>query len=165
LIVLAHGCFDLLHIGHVKYLESAKTLGNRLIVTITADKYISKGPGRPLFDENLRLEMIQSLKCVDHAEIVYDATAVPAILKHKPDFYVKGPDYKQIDARLELEKQAVESYGGRLIVITPDVVFSSTEIMTGEMLRLKRQQIEYDCTKSNQISNILYAVNKGVNAQ
>lgn len=135
MLILCHGCFDLLHLGHVQYLQAAKSLGHFLIVTITADKYINKGPGRPLFNELHRQEMLQALKCVDLCEVLYEPTAVSAILKHKPDIYVKGIDYEAGDktGRLDLEREAVESYGGRLLIIKSKDQFSSTEIMTGRM--------------------------------
>lgn len=154
MVILAHGCFDLLHIGHVKLLQSAKSLGNKLIVTITADQYISKGLGRPLFNELERLEMIQALKCVDHAEILYEPTAVTGILKYKPDIYIKGQDYaRKHDANLELERQAVESYGGRLIILKIQPVYSSTEVMTGKLLRDKIQANQYELARHNPLAD------------
>lgn len=128
MLVLCHGCFDLLHIGHLRYLEYAKSLGTRLIVTVTADQYVKKGPGRPLFNEADRLSMIKALKCVDHAEINYHPTALEAIFIHRPDIYCKGQDYQQPTPELELERQAVEKCGGKLLIATTPK-WSSTEIM------------------------------------
>ncbi len=128
MLIQCHGCFDLLHIGHIRYLEYAKSLGTRLIVTITADQYVNKGPGRPLFNEADRLAMIKALKCVDHAEINHHPTALEAIFIHRPDIYCKGIDYQQSTPELELERQAVESYGGKLLIATTPK-WSSTEIM------------------------------------
>ncbi|MCR4308103.1 MAG: adenylyltransferase/cytidyltransferase family protein [Candidatus Berkelbacteria bacterium] len=137
--ILTHGCFDLLHIGHIKYLEKARELGTFLIVTITADRYITKGKGRPLFHETLRKHALESLRCVDYVEIVNDLTAIPAIKQFKPDIYAKGKDYADNpDPTLELERQAVELIGGKLVIVDPGIQYSSTEIMTGRMLDTAR---------------------------
>ena len=74
-IVLAHGTFDLVHVGHIKHLKFAKKFGEKLIVSITADKYVKKGHGRPYFKEIFRKEMLESLEFVDHVFIVNDASA------------------------------------------------------------------------------------------
>ena len=133
--ILAHGCFDLLHIGHIKYLEKARELGTFLIVTITSDRHITKGHGRPLFSQDLRKHALESLKCVDHVEIIDDPTAIPAILKFKPDIYAKGKDYAHNpDLTLAKERQAVELIGGNLVIVDPGIQYSSTEIMTGSLL-------------------------------
>ena len=135
MLVLAHGCFDLFHIGHLKYLQAARTLGDRLIVTLTADEFITKGPGRPLFHVQHRKQMLEALKIVDKVEVIEDTTAIPGILAFQPDIYAKGKDYLDSDdENLELEKQTVESYGGKLVILETER-WSSTEIMTGEMLR------------------------------
>jgi rfaE bifunctional protein nucleotidyltransferase chain/domain len=92
-LVLAHGCFDLLHLGHVRYLEEARNLGDRLVVSVTSDRYASKAPGRPAFTAAQRAEMLGALKCVDEVIINDYPTAVPVIERLRPEFYVKGPDY------------------------------------------------------------------------
>ncbi|HJS81326.1 MAG TPA: adenylyltransferase/cytidyltransferase family protein [Nitrososphaera sp.] len=133
--ILCHGCFDLLHIGHIKYLEKARELGDFLIVTLTADRHINKGIGRPLFPETLRKHAVESLKCVDYVEIINDPTAIPAIMQFKPDIYAKGKDYAHNpDPILEQERQAVELIGGKLVIVDPGIQYSSTEIMTGRLL-------------------------------
>src|SRR3990167_2131420 len=68
-IVHCHGCFDLMHIGHIKYFQSAKRMGDMLVVTVTPDEFVDKGPGRPVFNENLRAEAIAALECVDYVAI------------------------------------------------------------------------------------------------
>jgi rfaE bifunctional protein nucleotidyltransferase chain/domain len=135
MLILCHGCFDLFHIGHLKYLEAAKSLGDRLIVTLTSDEFITKGPGRPLFKAEQRKQMLEALKIVDKVEIIDDSTAIPAILAYQPDIYAKGMDYlNSEDQTLELERQTVESYGGKLVILETER-WSSTEIMTGETLK------------------------------
>ena len=93
-VVLCHGVFDLLHIGHIKHFEEAKTFGDVLIVTITPDSFINKGPNRPAFNEHLRLEALQALECVDYISINKWKTATQTIRTIKPHIYCKGPDYK-----------------------------------------------------------------------
>ena len=94
-IVLCHGVFDLLHVGHIKHFKEAKSFGDILIVTLTPDKFVNKGPSRPAFNEKLRLEAIAALDAVDFVSLNTSATAVVPIQKLKPDVYCKGPDYKK----------------------------------------------------------------------
>ena len=93
-IVQCHGVFDLLHIGHIKHLHQAKTFGDVLIVTLTADQYVNKGPGKPYFSEYLRAEALSALSCVDYVVINHHPTAIEAISEIKPDYYVKGIEYQ-----------------------------------------------------------------------
>ena len=93
-IVLCHGTFDLLHIGHIRHLERAKLLGDILVVSITADQFVNKGPNRPLFNEQLRSEAIAALGFVDFVTINNNPISVQVIEALKPHFYVKGSDYK-----------------------------------------------------------------------
>src|SRR5271154_179830 len=86
-VVQAHGAFDLLHLGHVKHLESARAKGDVLIVTVTADKFVNKGPNRPVFTEILRAEMLAALEVVDWVAINYHYDAVSAILTIRPSYY------------------------------------------------------------------------------
>ena len=94
-IILCHGVFDLLHVGHIKHLEKAKELGDKLVVTITSDRYVNKGPGRPIFNQKLRSESIAALECVDYVAINDNKTAVEPIKIIKPNIYCKGKDYKE----------------------------------------------------------------------
>ena len=105
-IVLAHGSFDLFHYGHLKHLQKAKRYGDKLIVSLTSDEFIRKGPNRPIFKEKERLEIVKSLKFVDDAFISTEETAISSIKKIKPDFYVKGNDYK--DFKKDLSKNIIK---------------------------------------------------------
>lgn len=131
-VVMAHGVFDLLHMGHVRHLEEARGFGDMLIVSLTPDRFVNKGPGRPVFGEMMRAEMLAALANVDFVAINRDATAEPAIEAIQPDVYVKGPDY--VEASLDVtgkivdERRAVERYGGR-IAFTDDVTFSSSTLI------------------------------------
>jgi rfaE bifunctional protein nucleotidyltransferase chain/domain len=142
-IVLCHGVFDLVHLGHVKYFKTAKLKGDYLIVSVTADKFVNKGPGRPLFNENQRLEFLNELEIVDNIFLSNSESAEEIIEFIKPDFYVKGPDYKdnKLDKtkKIILEKKTVEKFGGK-IIYTDDVVFSSSEIINSNNLNLNNEQ-------------------------
>lgn len=131
-IAMCHGVFDLLHPGHLRHLARAKELADVLVVSITADRFVNKGPGRPAFTENLRAEALASLESVDFVMITPDATALPAISAIKPHFYVKGGDYVDEDTdvtgNIRRERELVESYGGEL-VHTDEIVFSSSELI------------------------------------
>lgn len=131
-IVLCHGVFDLLHIGHIRHFNEAKKLGDILIVSITADKWVNKGPNRPAFSQDLRAEAIASLQVVDFVYINHDESAVPAIEAIKPNLYVKGKDYADrpsaVGNKLSLEESTVKKYGGSL-VFTDDVQYSSSNLL------------------------------------
>jgi rfaE bifunctional protein nucleotidyltransferase chain/domain len=131
-VVLAHGVFDLVHMGHVRHLEAARREGDVLIVTITADAFVNKGPGRPIFTEVMRAEMLGALEYVDWVG-VNDAPSAENVLEViKPTVYVKGSDYENpeddITGRIVQEKDAVEKHGGRL-VFTKDITFSSSSLI------------------------------------
>ena len=131
-IVLCHGVFDLLHIGHIKHFEQAREHGDVLVVTLTQDRYVNKGPHRPAFSQALRAEMIASLACVDYVAINRWPTSEETIRLLKPHVYVKGSDYADPaddrSGKIVEERQAVESVGGR-IVFTGGVSFSSTQLI------------------------------------
>ena len=91
-----HGVFDILHIGHKRYFEEAKSFSDILIVSITTNKFVNKGPSRPIFDNNYRAEMIAALEIVDYVVLSDSETAVNVIKQIKPNFYVKGKDYKNL---------------------------------------------------------------------
>ena len=95
-IVLCHGVFDLLHVGHIKHLIKAKEFGDKLVVTITSDNYVNKGPGKPLFNQRLRTEAIAALEIVDYVAINDSLNAVKPIRLIKPNVYCKGKDYNNL---------------------------------------------------------------------
>ena len=88
-IVHCHGVFDLLHIGHIKHLEKARKLGDKLVVTLTSDRYVNKGPGRPVFNESLRCEAIAALDAVDYVAINDASTAINPIKTLRPNKKIK----------------------------------------------------------------------------
>lgn len=131
-VILCHGTFDLLHAGHMRHFQRAKDFGGELIVTLTADKHVMKGPGRPVFPDVLRAEMVASQECVSFVGIVDEPSANQAIEMIQPDFYVKGADYRNasedITGKIDKERQKVEQYGGEL-VFTDEITFSSSSIL------------------------------------
>ncbi len=131
-IVQCHGVFDLLHPGHIRHLESAREEGDVLIVTVTPDRYVGKGPGRPVFNQRLRAESIAAFQFVDYVAINEWPRATRAIKKLKPDVYVKGSDYTNkaddLTQGIYEEEEAVKSVGGRLH-FTDEITFSSTKLL------------------------------------
>ena len=131
-IVLCHGTFDLIHIGHLKHFNSAKKYGDILIVGITSDKFVYKGPGRPIFAEKNRALYLASFEVIDYVVINDFITSINLIKKLKPDYYCKGPDYKEnssdITGNIKKEIQALEKNNGK-IIYTNDEVFSSSKLI------------------------------------
>lgn len=134
-IVHCHGVFDLLHPGHINYFQTAKSQGDALVVTITADKYVNKGRGRPAYNQGIRAEVVASLECVDYVVINNQSDAVEIIKEFQPDVYAKGSEFDKgnITPALALEKQAVESYGGLMLFIkmypSEQSPFHSTQLL------------------------------------
>ena len=130
-IVHCHGCFDLMHPGHIKYFQAAKKMGDFLVVTVTPDIYVDKGPGRPIFAENLRTESIAALECVDFVAINKWPTAVETLKLLKPSIYVKGQEFENLEdktGKLQKELEAIKEVGAE-IGFTHEIVFSSTKLI------------------------------------
>lgn len=131
-VVLCHGVFDLLHVGHVRHLREAKRWGDVLVVTITPDDLVNKGPGRPTFPQDLRAEVIAALDDVDHVAINRWPTAAEAIQMLRPDVFAKGPDYvdaaKDLTGGISQEAEAARSVGG-VVRFTSDISYSSSHLI------------------------------------
>jgi rfaE bifunctional protein kinase chain/domain/rfaE bifunctional protein nucleotidyltransferase chain/domain len=131
-IVQAHGVFDLLHIGHIRHLQEAKSFGDVLVVSLTEDRHVNKGPHRPAFPEGLRAEAIAALDAVDFVTISRYPSAVEMIALIRPSVYVKGPDYREpaddVSGGILREENAVKAAGGA-IRITEDITFSSSTLI------------------------------------
>lgn len=145
-IALCHGVFDLVHPGHIRHLQSAKKMADVLVVTLTEDRFIRKGPGRPVFNERLRAETMAAIGVVDHVATSPWPTAIETIELIKPNFYIKGQDYRnrqqdRTGAIIE-EERAVERNGGEL-VFTNEVQFSSTKLLNDFFSVLSPDQREY----------------------
>ena len=132
-IVLANGCFDLLHVGHVRYLEAARAEGDILIVGLNGDKSVRaiKGEGRPLMPVAERAEILAALSVVDYIVVFDSPTAEPLIETLKPDVHAKGTDYTTDTVP---ERAAVEAQGGR-VAIVGDPKDHSTRDLIGEIRR------------------------------
>lgn len=134
-IVLCHGVFDLLHVGHIKHLKKAKSFGDKLVVTITADKFVDKGPGKPIFNQKLRAEAIAALEMVDFVAINENATAIKPIKLIKPNIYCKGKDYKNpkddVTGEIKNEQKEIKKFHGK-IIFTEEQTFSSSRLINSE---------------------------------
>ncbi len=130
-VVHCHGCFDIVHPGHIHHLESARALGDLLIVSVSSDANVNKGPDRPLIPDDLRAASLGALECVDAVYINPDPTAVELLGRLQPDIFVKGREYQtSADPRFLAERDAVTAAGGRVEFSSADVVYSSTSIIS-----------------------------------
>jgi rfaE bifunctional protein nucleotidyltransferase chain/domain len=130
-VVLCHGVFDPLHIGHIRYFKAAAAHGDVLVVTVTPDRFVNRGPNRPVFSEALRAEAIASLECVAYVAINTWPMATETIRLLKPSVYAKGADYKDASkdrtGGIILERDAVEAVGGE-IVFTDELTYSASNL-------------------------------------
>ena len=115
-VVLANGCFDLFHVGHVRYLAGAKGLGDLLVVGVNSDRQtrLLKGAGRPYIPEDERAEIVAALRCVDFVTIFDDPTVEDLIRTLRPDFHAKGTDYT---ADSVPEREIVRECGGKVAIV------------------------------------------------
>ena len=127
-LVFTNGCFDILHLGHVRYLREAKKLGDILIIGVNSDDSVTalKGPGRPYVSEMERAEILASLECVDFVTVFHELRPDNLIKLIRPDVHVKGGDYKVADLP---ERKVVEALGGKVVVIPPIRGRSTTNIV------------------------------------
>ena len=127
-IVLANGCFDILHAGHVRYLEGARALGDVLVVAINSDAQVArlKGEGRPILPERERAELVASLQAVDWVTIFEEPTVTELLLAIKPDIHAKGTDYAEETVP---ERDVVRSYGGRVAIVGDPKNHSTTDLI------------------------------------
>jgi len=135
-LVVTNGCFDILHLGHVIYLESARQYGDALLVGINGDEATRqlKGPGRPVNSEADRAAVLAALASVDGVCIFAEKAAIKFLSAAKPDIYVKGGDYT-LDTLNQDERRAVESAGGKIVII-PFVPGKSTTALLEKISRL-----------------------------
>jgi rfaE bifunctional protein nucleotidyltransferase chain/domain len=127
-IVMANGCFDILHVGHVRYLEGARLLGDVLVVAINADEQVRqlKGEGRPFVPERERAEIIAALRPVDFVTIFPERTVEALLRAIRPDVHAKGTDYTEESVP---ERDVVRSYGGRVCIVGDPKDHSSTKMV------------------------------------
>tara|TARA_B110000014_G_C20121680_1_gene594726 strand:+ start:134 stop:1657 length:1524 start_codon:yes stop_codon:yes gene_type:complete len=131
-IVLCHGVFDIIHSGHISYFNSSKKNGDILVVSVTPKKFVEKGFNRPLFNDIQRVSFLSNLSIIDYVVLNNTKNAEDVIKRVKPDFYCKGPDYKNlkqdITGQIKNETNLVKSYGGK-VIFTEDETFSSSKII------------------------------------
>ena len=131
-IVQCHGTFDLVHPGHIIHFEEAKSLGDILIVTITGEEFVNKGPGKPFFDDNLRAKTVANLESVDYVSIVPHSAAVEAIETVIPDIYCKGKEYENpavdVTANFHDDLKVVKKIGGKVAYLG-SITFSSSKLL------------------------------------
>ena len=144
-VVLCHGVFDLVHYGHIEHLKEANSLGDILVVSITASRFVNKGPGRPYFNDKQRLNFLESIEYVDYV-ILSEAVTVHEVVKAvRPDIYVKGKEYaaaeNDVTGNIEPEREIVEQYGGH-IHFTQGEVFSSTKLLNNFFGALPEDVVE-----------------------
>ncbi len=145
-VVLCHGVFDIVHLGHIRHFNQAKEQGDVLITSLTQDKYVKRGPGRPYFSDRLRAETLASLAMTDYVAIVDAPTATDFIRKVRPDIYAKGPDYKAKDkdvtGKILEEEEAIKAVGGRLF-FTDDITFSSSKLINDYLDAYPARTVKY----------------------
>ncbi|HNR87821.1 MAG TPA: adenylyltransferase/cytidyltransferase family protein [Spirochaetota bacterium] len=127
-VVLAEGCFDVLHVGHVRYLEDARRHGDLLIVSLNSDRTITelKGPGRPLVPEDERAEVIAALRCVDHVFIFDSSSSRELLAAVEPDIYAKGTDYTPEGL---IEREGLHEFRGRIVIVGDEKTHESTTMV------------------------------------
>lgn len=131
-VVLCHGVFDLVHPGHIIHFEQAKAMGDVLVVSVTSENFVRKGPGRPYFNDNLRMKFLGSISVIDYVMLSENDTVDDIVEIVEPDIYVKGEEYKKtkndITGKISEEQELVERHGGQLR-FTSGQVFSSTKLI------------------------------------
>ena len=142
-LVHCHGCFDIVHPGHIQHLQYARSLGDELLVTVSADSQVHKGVDRPLIPDDLRAMSLAALECVDWVYVNPHPTAVELLEEIQPDIYIKGKEYERNqDPRFLAERDAVIRHGGRVVFSSGEVVYSSTALINrwrgGKRLRMRR---------------------------
>jgi rfaE bifunctional protein nucleotidyltransferase chain/domain len=138
-IVFANGCFDVLHVGHVRYLEGAKALGDVLVVAVNSDEQVrqQKGEDRPLIPQDQRAEIVSALAAVDFVTIFDEPTVAELLLALKPDIHAKGTDYTEDTVP---ERDVVRSYGGRVAIAGDPKDHSSSEMIEKGSSQLQNRE-------------------------
>lgn len=145
-VVHCHGVFDLLHVGHIRHFQAARKFGDVLVVTVTPDKWVNKGPHRPAFEEQLRMEAVASLEAVDFVALNTWPTAVETIKLLKPSIFVKGSEFtdrsKDVTGAVAKEEEAVVSAGGQMM-FTDDITFSSSNLINRHLPQVSQEASDF----------------------
>ncbi len=141
-VIICHGCFDVVHPGHIRHLAYAKSKADILVVSLTSDKHITKGTYRPHVPENLRALSLAAFDMVDYVVIDQNPTPLESIAKIKPDFFAKGFEYSDnMPKATQDEMSALETYGGEMIFTPGDVVYSSTKFLNTHLPSLQIEKL------------------------
>lgn len=145
-IALCHGVFDLVHPGHIIHLQQARQMADVLVVSITAAEFVRKGPGRPYFNDEMRLKVLEALECVDYVMLSEGYTVDDIVECVEPDLYVKGEEYakegEDITGKITAERELVEQHGGKMAYTTGEV-FSSTKLINTALAGLPEDVVKY----------------------
>ncbi len=136
-VVLANGCFDLFHVGHIRYLRAAKARGDVLVVAINSDSSVRKlkGKGRPILPQRERAEILAALSAVDYVTIFNEPTVTKVLLALRPDIHVKGSDYSR---QTVPEKDTVKSYGGKVAIVGGPKIRNTSQIIRNIAARIRK---------------------------
>lgn len=137
-IVLANGCFDLIHAGHIRYLREAKKRGDILVVALNSDSSVRrlKGRGRPILPERERADILEAFSAVDYLTIFDEPNVEKILLALKPDVHAKGSDYTK---KTVPERETVLGYGGKIAIAGGPKIRSTSEVIPRILLKIKRQ--------------------------
>ncbi len=145
-IALCHGVFDLVHPGHIIHLQQAKQMADILVVSVTTAEFVRKGPGRPYFNDEMRMKVLEALECVDYVMLSEGYTVDDIVEIVKPDLYIKGEEYakesEDITGKITAERELVERYGGK-VAYTTGQIFSSTKLINTALSGLPEEVIKY----------------------
>lgn len=145
-IALCHGVFDLVHPGHIIHLQQAKQMADVLVVSVTAAEYVRKGPGRPYFNDEMRLKVLEALECVDYVMLSEGYTVDDIVESVEPDLYIKGEEYAResddLTGKITAERELVERHGGKVAYTTGEV-FSSTKLINTALSGLPEDVVRY----------------------
>lgn len=145
-IALCHGVFDLVHPGHIIHLQQAKAMADILVVSVTAAEYVRKGPGRPYFNDEMRLKVLEALECIDYVMLSEGYTVDDIVENVEPDLYIKGEEYAResndVTGKITAERKLVEQHGGK-VAYTSGQVFSSTRLINTALAALPDDVVVY----------------------
>jgi len=138
-IVLANGCFDLIHVGHIRYLKESRKKGNILVVALNSDPSVRrlKGKGRPILREKERAEILSSFSFVDYITFFPELTVEKVLLALKPQIHAKGSDYTKETVP---EREVVKSYGGKVAIVGGPKIRSTSQLIKKIMTLMKKEK-------------------------
>jgi rfaE bifunctional protein nucleotidyltransferase chain/domain len=155
IVGLCHGVFDILHYGHIEYFKFAKSKCDLLVVSVTSDRYVGKGPKRPFFNEEIRMKTLEAIDCIDFVCLSNNENSVKVISLIKPNAYFKGNEYaigQDLSGNLELESREVKKHNGQ-IIFSEGIVFSSSRIINNTLMSLPDETKKWLKEYSKMFSN------------